>query len=77
MQNQLVGWLGVIIFVVAVLVTVAADFYRQRDAGPATTTAETAAARQPGGRVFWLTVASVLLAVTAAVATVIRLATLA
>jgi hypothetical protein len=77
MQNQLVGWLGLVIFVLAVLATVAADFLRQRDAGPADVTAESAATRAPGGWVFWLTVASVLLAVTAAVATIIRLATFA
>ncbi|WP_111767683.1 hypothetical protein [Nakamurella deserti] len=77
MQNLIVGWLGIVIFVVAVLATVGADFFRQRDSGPRTTTAETIAARTPGGRVFWLTVVSVLLAVVAVIATVIRLATLA
>jgi hypothetical protein len=77
MQTLIVGWLGVVVFVLAVLATVGADFFRQRDAGPRTTTAETIAERTPGGRVFWLTVAAVILAVVAGIATVIRLATLA
>ncbi|MEO5833980.1 MAG: hypothetical protein ABIR83_11505 [Nakamurella sp.] len=78
MQSALIGWLGVVIVVAGVLVTLGADFFRQRDITAATTApAEGSAQRQPGGRVFWLTVAAVVLAVTAVVATVVRLATLA
>lgn len=75
MQDHLVGWLGLTIFVVAVLFTVAADFFRQRDATAATT--PKTGSQRPGGRVFWLTVASLVLAVVAGVATVVRMVTLA
>ncbi len=75
MQTQLIGWLGVVIFVCAVAVTIAADFFRQRDVD--VSAVPVSGVRPPGGRVFWLTVSSVLLTVFAAVATVVRLATLA
>ena len=73
MRDVVVGWLGVAIFVVAVLATVGADVVRQREV-PA---GDPATGRQPGGRLFWLTVVSVVLTVVAAVFTVIRLTTLA
>ena len=75
MQDALIGWLGLTIFVVAVLVTVAADFFRQSDTAGATHEAHPH--RRPVRRVFWLTVASLVLAALATIATVVRLATLA
>jgi heme/copper-type cytochrome/quinol oxidase subunit 2 len=75
MRDALVGWLGLTVFVVAVLVTVAADFFRQSDTAGATREAHRH--RRPMRRVFWLTVVSLVLAGLATIATVVRLATLA
>lgn len=75
MQNQLIGWLGVVVFVVAVVAAVTADFLRQRSDAPVVTTGASAGeAPQAGGWVFWLTIVAVLLAILAAVATIMRLA---
>jgi hypothetical protein len=76
MADALVGWLGLTIFVVAVPVTVAADFFRQRQTAGVATESQSQHP-QPRGRVFWLTVASFVLAILAAIATVVRLAILA
>lgn len=76
MRDVIVGWLGLLVIVAAVLATVATDVFRQREAVVGDPT-DPVAPRQPGGRVFWLTVVSVVLTVIAAVATVVRLTTLA
>lgn len=73
MRDVVVGWLGVAVFVVAVLAAIGADIVRQREV----TADEAAERRQPGGRLFWLTVPALVLAVVAAAFTVIRLTTLA
>ena len=75
MRDVIIGWLGLVVFVVAVVASLGADFFRQHD-----TAGEgdgVAASRQPGGRVFWLTVVAVVLTVAAAAFTVVRLTTLA
>lgn len=76
MRDVVVGWLGLVVVVLAVMATLATDFFRQRQA-PVADPTDPVAPRVPGGRVFWLTVASVVLTVMAAAATVVRLATLA
>lgn len=79
MQGALMGWLGIVIVVGAVVATLGADFFRQQDtaaAAPPTAGTETGV-RPSGGRVFWFTVVAVVLAVVAVIATVVRLASLA
>lgn len=77
MRDVVIGWFGVVLFVVAVLVTLAADVFRQRDEVVQSDPTDPVAPRQPGGRVFWLVVASVVATVIAAAITVVRLTTLA